>query len=597
MSQSRAPGGDESCRLENLIMIKRTPSRNSRSRSYKVKHVLQICLLLGVCFWLIYQVKHSHDKKKEFDEKDAKISVRAESGDGISNLGRKGLHPRVQEVTKDEKHEEDDDEETIVEEEVNKTKESNLKQKKVEDEMKNEEEEQEEEEGNKHEEEGREEGTKHEEEEQEEEEGNTREEEGREEEGTKHEEEEREEEEGNKHEDEEQEEETKIDETEDEGRGGGDDELDERDQEKIGGEADHEDDIVDEERGREEEGEDKESRNDEGEDKETQVDHETSTEDQDHDGGVQNDHEAREEQYNADDASSAVTHDTQTVSIEPEKVNSEKNENSVTNDSELMKNSDNNPENTDGDQKNTISQLGGVVADNGSPPNVTSGDKKDDEIIHSKDQLPIDANDQSVPSNKSMDVSTEAGNNPVGGNTEISGSSQPNETVVTSDSDKAQNVTVDGTNTGDASDLKTNKLELVNNTIASGVRGSDINSTNPDKTENNGDSNSSTNSVSDGSDKMVKPEVTAETGGNSGSSSITKETADGNQDGKSDINNESSGTDENSNSAADGTGAVVHDPIDSSDSAIGQDEKEALIDLSTLPENGEGVNSRDAAAE
>ncbi|KAH1164495.1 hypothetical protein AAZX31_01G226200 [Glycine max] len=54
-------------------MIKQSSSRNNRSKGIKVKHVLQIILLLGVCFWLIYQVKHSHDKKKEFHENDAKV--------------------------------------------------------------------------------------------------------------------------------------------------------------------------------------------------------------------------------------------------------------------------------------------------------------------------------------------------------------------------------------------------------------------------------------------------------------------------------------------------------------------------------------------
>ncbi|KAF2294274.1 hypothetical protein GH714_008774 [Hevea brasiliensis] len=331
-------------------MIKRTPSRNARTRGFKVKNVLQICLLLGVCFWLIYQVKHSHDKKKEFDEKESKISVKTQS-------------------------------------------------------------------------------------------------------------------------------------------------------EKIG-EADLEEDFVDEGKEREEEGEEKESGHDEAGDKEAQVDDETSMEDQDHDEGVQNDHEAREEHYKADDASSAV-HDTQTISTEPEKVSSE---NLEANDLELEKNSNNNNTNdVNGDQKNSKSQLGeGVTAENDSQLNMKAGEKMDDEIINTEDQstknatiVPV-SNGQPELSNNSMDVNTEAGN-------ETSSSSQHNEIGVTSDSNQAQNAKIA---TEEASNLKTTELEQVNsNTIADSGE-TDSNSSVPDKTENIDnsakDSNSSTNSEPSGSDKLIK---------------------------------------------------------------------------------------------
>jgi hypothetical protein len=87
-------------------MIKRNPSiRNQRSKGFKVKHVLQVILLLGVCFWLIYQVKHNHDKKKEFDKNDLKLPSRTEP-DQIVKLGRKDLLPgKVEVVDQNEKHE------------------------------------------------------------------------------------------------------------------------------------------------------------------------------------------------------------------------------------------------------------------------------------------------------------------------------------------------------------------------------------------------------------------------------------------------------------------------------------------------------------
>ncbi|OIW12842.1 hypothetical protein TanjilG_24775 [Lupinus angustifolius] len=100
-------------------MIKRLPSRNQRSKGIKVKHVIQIILLLGVCLWLIYQVKHNHDKKKEFDENDAKLSVRTQT-DEVLKLGTKDLHLVKDEVNRKGKHEEEEDEENVVEDEENK---------------------------------------------------------------------------------------------------------------------------------------------------------------------------------------------------------------------------------------------------------------------------------------------------------------------------------------------------------------------------------------------------------------------------------------------------------------------------------------------
>ena len=111
----------------NTIMYKQSPGRNHRSKGIKVKRTLQICVLLAVCFWLIYQVKHSHDKKKAFDEHDAKISQTTHVPDEILKFGRKDLHPRLEETaTKNEKHdeeeevEEEEEEETGGEEEENK---------------------------------------------------------------------------------------------------------------------------------------------------------------------------------------------------------------------------------------------------------------------------------------------------------------------------------------------------------------------------------------------------------------------------------------------------------------------------------------------
>uniref|UniRef100_A0A1D1YEK1 Uncharacterized protein n=1 Tax=Anthurium amnicola TaxID=1678845 RepID=A0A1D1YEK1_9ARAE len=73
-------------------MMRQSPSRNNRSRGWKLKHVLQICLLVAVCLWLLYQVKHSHDKKKALEEGNLKVSDTVEeSRPDFLKLTRKDL--------------------------------------------------------------------------------------------------------------------------------------------------------------------------------------------------------------------------------------------------------------------------------------------------------------------------------------------------------------------------------------------------------------------------------------------------------------------------------------------------------------------------
>ncbi|XP_051126721.1 uncharacterized protein LOC127248431 isoform X2 [Andrographis paniculata] len=60
--------------------------RNQRSQGMKVKHVVQISLLLGVCFWLLYQVQQAHgDKVRDVANK-------------IKRLGRRDIPPGTEEV-------------------------------------------------------------------------------------------------------------------------------------------------------------------------------------------------------------------------------------------------------------------------------------------------------------------------------------------------------------------------------------------------------------------------------------------------------------------------------------------------------------------
>ncbi|KAF5456434.1 hypothetical protein F2P56_025922 [Juglans regia] len=83
-------------------MLKQSPSRNQKSKGFKVKHAIQICLLLAICIWLLYQVKHSHERKKASEENSSKISEKMQSGHEIIKLGRKDLHPREEETERKE---------------------------------------------------------------------------------------------------------------------------------------------------------------------------------------------------------------------------------------------------------------------------------------------------------------------------------------------------------------------------------------------------------------------------------------------------------------------------------------------------------------
>ncbi|KAJ9166396.1 hypothetical protein P3X46_021160 [Hevea brasiliensis] len=80
-------------------MLKQSPSRNQRSKGFKVKHFLQICLLLAICIWLLNQLKHSYDKKKAYDDSTGNILEKVQSEHEIIKLGRKDLLPRVDEAT------------------------------------------------------------------------------------------------------------------------------------------------------------------------------------------------------------------------------------------------------------------------------------------------------------------------------------------------------------------------------------------------------------------------------------------------------------------------------------------------------------------
>lgn len=99
-------------------------SRGQRSnKGFKVKHALQLTLLLGVGIWLVWQMQRSYNKGKTFDDgvgEGTKVSERLQDGADRLRLGRKDL-PEFEETSngnernkveeeEDQTHESEDEE-------------------------------------------------------------------------------------------------------------------------------------------------------------------------------------------------------------------------------------------------------------------------------------------------------------------------------------------------------------------------------------------------------------------------------------------------------------------------------------------------------
>lgn len=103
-------------------MLKQSPSRNLRSKGFKVKHAVQICILFAIAIWLLYRARHSHAKGAGYEEttttSTADLLEETTRGayDDVLKFGRKGLKPRVEETkvaTREEKkHREEEEDET-----------------------------------------------------------------------------------------------------------------------------------------------------------------------------------------------------------------------------------------------------------------------------------------------------------------------------------------------------------------------------------------------------------------------------------------------------------------------------------------------------
>ncbi|KAH6793501.1 myb-like protein X [Perilla frutescens var. hirtella] len=493
-------------------MYRQSPSRNQRSKGIKVKNVLQICLLLAVCFWLIYQVKHSHDKKKEFDETDAKTSLQKTSSDELVKLGRKDIRGRVDETdSKNEIQDEPSEEEETIGEEVDE----------------------------------------------------------------------------HKHDEDEQD--KKVEEREDDEAGGRDDETEEHEQEKSDAEIDREQGLVDgEER---EDGEENETHETDSEDGHGQMEKESTVDDTDHDADDRSAHEAREEHYKADDASSAVTHDAQIVT-ENENEHVENSDERPGNILEEEKKENNSEETFESENRKYLEVEGSEAARDGHQSNDTTSAAEEDMSHNSENgSTPNDAvtegSNDHLMRNSTTDVTIENNDLPSDNSTESKpelGHDQGNAT--------------EGTST-EGSDVPTVDPEQASNSILNvGTTHLDSNSTGSGKTIDAGSqfeefSDSSNNSTDSSASENSSLEASNEEGNTTESSPEKNNELDGEKSDTSD------GTDESLESTStDNPEEFQEDTIDISDTSNGMLEKDVRTDLDTLPEiQTEGSNSEDVAAE
>ncbi|KAL3505023.1 hypothetical protein ACH5RR_034864 [Cinchona calisaya] len=103
-------------------MLKQSSIRNQRLKGSKVKLALQICLLIAICMWLLYQAKQFNNRKVALVDSSEVVTEERKNEYPILKLGRKNLNPRLNELAAEfQKHQ---DEEMEFEDEENKLQEN-----------------------------------------------------------------------------------------------------------------------------------------------------------------------------------------------------------------------------------------------------------------------------------------------------------------------------------------------------------------------------------------------------------------------------------------------------------------------------------------
>lgn len=92
-----------------MIMLKQSSSRNQRVKGSKLKLALQICLLLAICIWLLYQAKQFNTRKVALVESAEVAAEEGKVGYPLLKMGRKNLNPRLDELAAEFRRNQDDE--------------------------------------------------------------------------------------------------------------------------------------------------------------------------------------------------------------------------------------------------------------------------------------------------------------------------------------------------------------------------------------------------------------------------------------------------------------------------------------------------------
>ncbi|XP_010520802.1 PREDICTED: nardilysin-like [Tarenaya hassleriana] len=99
------------------MMMMKSPNRSQRTRGLRTKSVFQAFLLIVLCIWLLYEVKHSYSVKREDVEGNEEASEVAMLHGIEVRLGRKNLDPRESSRLQVKGHESAEEEEMVKQEE------------------------------------------------------------------------------------------------------------------------------------------------------------------------------------------------------------------------------------------------------------------------------------------------------------------------------------------------------------------------------------------------------------------------------------------------------------------------------------------------
>ncbi|XP_055816008.1 uncharacterized protein LOC129885666 isoform X3 [Solanum dulcamara] len=380
----------------------------------------------------------------------------------------------------------------------------------------------------------------------------------------------------------------------DEHREDGEDEVDDHDHEKSDVERDQEEDAVDEDKERGEDNE-KETEERDSEVNDSQVEEENSLEDHDHDEDSNGSHEAREEHYKADDASSAVTHDTVVTTTENESGKLEQEAEHVAEAKSEV--GVNNIMQINASQNTTV----GLNVEDGkadgedSPPNTTNSEEKHDDPISST------AADTSVSNStrtEGLTDNSESRNHSTELDTQTHDLFLQNGTQAVN---QEYNATVGDTTSGgsnlsiSSSQQNSNSADTMDdNQIDSNLRfyskNDELDSIPVDSSNVSGDTEPSL------AEKVIHGNATVEAVDN-----VELPLKDNNatEVEKVETSSEELGTTDEGGDAsiAENLGEVQDDLIDTSDSATHLEEKHIRTDVETLPEIQTEGSMEDAAAE